>query len=87
MNISDVRGTFMRIVGDSSTPNKVVEDKEDASFAMIEKDNYAGEIDEKTAYIIKKQLEFRGNVKESAKGYYWLIYSKPSDFRLGDIVS
>ena len=84
MKLNDIVLSFMRIVGDNETPNENCEHGE-ADFALIEIDNEAGEIDKKTATLIKKRLEYRGNVVESSNSDYWLIYSRPSSFRLGDI--
>tara|TARA_R100001082_G_C4278140_1_gene122692 strand:+ start:339 stop:608 length:270 start_codon:yes stop_codon:yes gene_type:complete len=77
MNINDVVVSFLKFTEGSDKPNKPCQYNE-ADFALIEKDNEAGLIDNGTAEVIQKRLQFSGKIRDSKKGDHYLLYKEDS---------
>ena len=86
MKLADIKFTLFKIVGDSDTENENVgNDIDRASFALVKVDQNDEEVTRGIATKLKRELEFKGNIKASKSDEYWLIYRKPSEISLADL--
>ena len=83
--LQDLDVSYLKIVGDRETPNENCELHE-ADLALVAVNNTTT-VTQADIKVVKDVLNFKGNFRLSDKQEHWLVYRKPSTFKLGSAMS